>query len=279
MATRRAGRSRRAPRTKRIPSPLTTRVLAAGKKVFSSKCQRCHGPKAQGDGPDADKAHKADMNLTVPERAANNPDGVVFYKVWNGRTVTQDAAFCEELTKEQVWAVVAYVQSLRAEVARPSRVRPRRRNSASASSSTSSSPPSPRWSSTASSRRRAACVVAGRAIGHDARALRRLRRRVGHDAFRDDLLGPLGGVFHGTVVDVSPGQQFPRRRCLVDPAGRRSDRPDGAAGHGRSRSGGCKLHVRQDGYEPSPRWRRYYAVVSRGWQISLTALKRYAETK
>ena len=43
------------------------------------------------------------------------------------------------------------------------------------------------------------------------------------------------------------------------------------------RHGGCKLHVRQDGYEPSPRWRRYYAVVSRGWQISLTALKRYAE--
>ena len=43
-------------------------------------------------------------------------------------------------------------------------------------------------------------------------------------------------------------------------------------------AGGCRLHVRQDGYEPSPRWRRYYAVVSRGWQISLTALKRYAET-
>ena len=27
------------------------------------------------------------------------------------------------------------------------------------------------------------------------------------------------------------------------------------------------------------RWQRYYAVVSRGWQLSLTALKRYAETE
>ena len=41
--------------------------------------------------------------------------------------------------------------------------------------------------------------------------------------------------------------------------------------------GGCRLHIRQDGCEQSPRWRRYYAVVSRGWQVSLVALKRYAE--
>ena len=26
--------------------------------------------------------------------------------------------------------------------------------------------------------------------------------------YTDDLLGPLGGVFHGTVVDVRPGQGF-----------------------------------------------------------------------
>jgi hypothetical protein len=43
-------------------------------------------------------------------------------------------------------------------------------------------------------------------------------------------------------------------------------------------AGGCDLHVRQEGYEPSPRWRRYYAVASRGWQISLAALKRYIES-
>ena len=27
-------------------------------------------------------------------------------------------------------------------------------------------------------------------------------------SYRDDLLGPLGGVFHGTVVDARPGNQF-----------------------------------------------------------------------
>ena len=95
--------------------------------------------------------------------------------------------------------------------------------------------------------------------------------------YRDDVLGALGGVFHGTVVEVRPGQQFMVADAYwVPPQGEPigpmvleiTCRPDPA---------GCKLHVRQDGYEPSPRWRRYYAVVARGWQVSLIALKRYAE--
>ena len=96
--------------------------------------------------------------------------------------------------------------------------------------------------------------------------------------FRDDILGALGGVFHGTVVDVEMDRHFLVANaywippegdalgpmvleitCSLDPAG-------------------CKLRVRQDGYAPSPRWQRYYAVVARGWQVSLIALKRYAET-
>jgi uncharacterized protein YndB with AHSA1/START domain len=95
--------------------------------------------------------------------------------------------------------------------------------------------------------------------------------------FRDDVLGTLGGVFHGMIMELRPGEQFlvaesywvpPQGppvgpmvlevECLPDPAG-------------------CKLHIRQDGYDPSPRWHRYYAVTARGWQISLLALKRYAE--
>ena len=95
--------------------------------------------------------------------------------------------------------------------------------------------------------------------------------------YRDDLLGPLGGVFHGTVMDFRAGHQFLIAEAFWIP-------PEGAplgpmALHVsvEAEGSGCKLHVRQDGYEPSPRWRRYYAVVSRGWQISLTALKRYAE--
>ena len=96
--------------------------------------------------------------------------------------------------------------------------------------------------------------------------------------YRDDLLGPLGGVFHGTVVDVRRPQQFLVADCWwVPPEG---DPLGPMVLHVicERDSGGCKLKVRQEGGEASPRWLRYYAVVSRGWQVSLTALKRYAET-
>ena len=97
--------------------------------------------------------------------------------------------------------------------------------------------------------------------------------------YRDDVLGALGGVFHGTVVDVRDGTRVPRRRRLLGAAQGEPIGPMALQITCSPDPAGCQLHVRQDGYEPSPRWRRYYAVVSRGWQVSLIALKRYAEDK
>jgi mono/diheme cytochrome c family protein len=101
-----------APDTK---SPLTVndKVLAEGKKIFGDKCRKCHGPQGLGDGPDADPDRVEEMNLTNPKRAERNPDGIVFYKVSNGRAKPKMPAFKEELGPEQIWSVVAFVQSLR----------------------------------------------------------------------------------------------------------------------------------------------------------------------
>ena len=97
-------------------SPLTVNdaVLTAGKRFFGMHCESCHGPQGKGDGPDADPKYKLAMDLTRANRAAVNPDGVVFYKAWYGRTNPKMPAFGEDLPKEQVWAIVAYVQTLRA---------------------------------------------------------------------------------------------------------------------------------------------------------------------
>ena len=99
--------------TEKNPFPANEAVLAAGKKVFSARCIRCHGTAGKGDGPDAEQDHKEDMNLTRADRAAANPDGVVFYKVWHGRQSPRMPNFEDQLSKEQAWAVVAYVQTLR----------------------------------------------------------------------------------------------------------------------------------------------------------------------
>lgn len=95
------------------PIAATPQTLVAGRALFQKNCQRCHGPKGIGDGPDADPENMADMDLTNPKRAGRNPDGVVFYKVWNGRKKPKMPTFSEKLSKEQVWTIIAYVQTLR----------------------------------------------------------------------------------------------------------------------------------------------------------------------
>lgn len=94
------------------PLQPTTQVLAAGKEVYTQQCERCHGPEGKGDGPDADR-DKPPEDLTNPKRARLNPDGVMFWKIWNGRKKPEMPATKTDLTKEQVWQVVHYAKTLR----------------------------------------------------------------------------------------------------------------------------------------------------------------------
>ncbi len=87
-------------------------VLKKGKALYLSHCQKCHGPQGKGDGPDGDPEHKPE-DLTDASRAARNPDGVMFYKVWNGRKAPKMPAFKTEMTKDEVWTIVEYAKTLR----------------------------------------------------------------------------------------------------------------------------------------------------------------------
>jgi uncharacterized protein YndB with AHSA1/START domain len=83
--------------------------------------------------------------------------------------------------------------------------------------------------------------------------------------WRDDVLGRLGGAFHATVMEFKPGREFfladswwLEATCSAQP-------------------GGTLLHLRQSGHEDSPRWNRYYEVVTPGWQRALLSMKEYLE--
>lgn len=94
------------------PIPASPEVLAKGQALYKSKCQKCHGPGGRGDGPDADADHKPG-DLTDARRASRNPDGVMFYKVWNGRTKPKMPAFKTDISRTDVWTVVQFVKTLR----------------------------------------------------------------------------------------------------------------------------------------------------------------------
>jgi len=95
------------------PEPLNAATLARGQSVYKAKCQRCHGTDGTGHGPEADPSHPAG-NLTDRRLPSRNPDGVMFYKVWNGRKSPKMPAFKSEgLSKDEVWTVIRFVNTLR----------------------------------------------------------------------------------------------------------------------------------------------------------------------
>jgi mono/diheme cytochrome c family protein len=98
--------------TESNPEPNNAVVLEKGRALYKKNCQRCHGADGSGRGPDADPEHPP-ANLTDRRVATRNPDGVMFYKIWNGRSKPKMPAMKVELTRTDVWALVHYVKTLR----------------------------------------------------------------------------------------------------------------------------------------------------------------------
>ncbi|MBM3772916.1 MAG: SRPBCC domain-containing protein [Acidimicrobiia bacterium] len=105
--------------------------------------------------------------------------------------------------------------------------------------------------------------------------------------FRDEVLGRLGGVLRGTVIQIDPAAGFFLADVYWlppdgDPIGPMaievtchtvSPDPDRAGPDG----GMTEVRILQTGFEDSARWRRYYAVFSVGWERALVMLKALLE--
>jgi uncharacterized protein YndB with AHSA1/START domain len=99
--------------------------------------------------------------------------------------------------------------------------------------------------------------------------------------FRDEILGRLGGVFRGTVMQFQPGEGFFVADGYWLP-------PDGdpigpmalevtCSALGQNRSAATRVRVTQRGCDDSARWHRYYEVIRYGWERALTSLKALLE--
>jgi uncharacterized protein YndB with AHSA1/START domain len=103
--------------------------------------------------------------------------------------------------------------------------------------------------------------------------------------FSDDVLGRLGGVFHGTVLEFKPGREFfigdaywlppdgepigPMAlevTCAYDPEPRGGRKPS------------TIIRVRQSGSQTGGRWLRYCEITDRGWELALDSLRTHLES-
>jgi uncharacterized protein YndB with AHSA1/START domain len=96
--------------------------------------------------------------------------------------------------------------------------------------------------------------------------------------FRDDVLGRLGGVFRGTVVECDwPRSFFVADAFWLPPDGDPIGPMALRVALEPQASGGTRVRVTQTGFEETPRWRRYYEVIGLGWQRALASLKSLLE--
>ena len=98
--------------------------------------------------------------------------------------------------------------------------------------------------------------------------------------YRDEVLGRLGGVFRGTVMQFEPGRGFfiadaywlpPDGDPIGPMALEVSCTPDP------SKPARIRVRVAQTGFDESTRWRRYYEIVGVGWERALGSLKMLLE--
>lgn len=95
--------------------------------------------------------------------------------------------------------------------------------------------------------------------------------------WRDPVLGRLGGAFRATVMEFRAGREFFLADAWWLPPDGDPIGPMALEVSCRMSGPVCRLQVRQTGFEETPRWRRYYAVIAAGWKSSLAALKEYSE--
>lgn len=101
-------------RRARNPLPLNDETLSRGAKVYAQNCASCHGVTGHGDGPAGASLSPPPADLAwISAMPMSQWDGYMNWTVSEGGAPLNTAmpAFKDSLSRDDVWAVIAYVQS------------------------------------------------------------------------------------------------------------------------------------------------------------------------
>jgi len=98
-------------------------------------------------------------------------------------------------------------------------------------------------------------------------------------SFHDEVLGRLGGTFHGTIIDYRANGAFFVAEAYWQPPDGDPIGPMALEVHCRPHGNGrwTMLTVRQSGEGEGPRWARYFEILGHGWDGALLAMKNYMD--
>lgn len=91
------------------PVPANDTTLAAGKEIYTAKCEECHGEKGDGNGDEAMMYDPKPGDFTDAHMMKEMTDGELFWKITQGRKPMP--SFKNRLSEEQRWQVVNYIRT------------------------------------------------------------------------------------------------------------------------------------------------------------------------
>lgn len=97
---------------KELTSEGKERDLVSGREIYVNTCIRCHG--IDGKGSQAIKLVPKPADLSSPA-VQNRLDGTLFRRIHEGKPNTAMGAWKHTLSDDEIWDVLAYVRTLRAE--------------------------------------------------------------------------------------------------------------------------------------------------------------------
>lgn len=95
------------------PLPTSTENISAGKRLYQTHCQACHGVSGKGDGPACKSLAPRPANLAFTRRLPIATDAFLFWTVSEGGTHFDTAmpAFEEQLSAKEIWQIIHYINA------------------------------------------------------------------------------------------------------------------------------------------------------------------------
>jgi mono/diheme cytochrome c family protein len=91
------------------PVPATDESIALGMKMYSTRCQHCHGERGDGKGERAGNFSIAPSDFTDAHAMSLISDGELFWKISHGRRPMP--AFQDKLSEQERWQLVDFIRT------------------------------------------------------------------------------------------------------------------------------------------------------------------------